>query len=97
MNEEIIIINDEPFYRIPNGTSYDYAPIPKEFKPYFERLQQEKQQLKDNWKKLKTMIQTSIIATEETAKKPDSEFITTIKGTFGRVLNMMQELEGNNE
>lgn len=47
MNKEIIIINDEPFYRIPNGTSYDYAPIPKEFKPYFEKLQQENQQLKE--------------------------------------------------
>ena len=46
MSEEIIIINNEPFYRIPNGTSYDYAPIPKEFKPYFEKLQQEKQKLK---------------------------------------------------
>ena len=47
MNKEIIIINDEPFYRIQNGTSYDYAPIPKQFKPYFERLQQENKQLKD--------------------------------------------------
>lgn len=46
INEEIIIINDEPFYRILNGTSYDYAPIPKEFKPYFERLQKENQKLK---------------------------------------------------
>ena len=47
MSEEIIIINDEPFYRIQNGTSYDYAPIPKAFKPYFEKLQQENQQLKE--------------------------------------------------
>lgn len=46
MSKEIIIINDEPFYRIQNGTSYDYAPIPKQFKPYFERLQQKNQQLK---------------------------------------------------
>ena len=45
--EEIIIINDKPFYRILNGTSYDYAPIPKEFKPYFERLQQENKQQKE--------------------------------------------------
>lgn len=43
--EETIIINDELFYRIPNGTSYDYAPIPKEFKPYFERLQQQNKEL----------------------------------------------------
>ena len=48
MNEEIIIINDEPFYRIQNGTSYDYAPIPEQFKPYFERLQQENKILKEN-------------------------------------------------
>lgn len=46
MNKEIIIINDEPFYRIQNGTGYDYAPIPKQFKPYFEKLQQENKQLK---------------------------------------------------
>lgn len=45
--DEVIIINDEPFYRIPNGTSCDYAPIPKEFKPYFEKLQQENEQLKE--------------------------------------------------
>ena len=38
--DEMIIINDEPFYRIPNGTSWNYAPIPKDFKPYFDRLQQ---------------------------------------------------------
>lgn len=50
MSEEIIIINDEPFYKILNGTSYDYAPIPKEFKPYFEKLQQENKQLKENYK-----------------------------------------------
>ena len=41
MKEEIIIINGEPFYRIPNGTSCDYAPIPKQFKPYFEKLEEE--------------------------------------------------------
>lgn len=46
MSEEIIIINNEPFYRIPNGTSYDYAHIPKEFKPYFEKIQQENKKLK---------------------------------------------------
>ena len=53
MSEEIIIVNDEPFYRMPNGTSYKYAPIPKEFKPYFERLQQENQQLRNALEKLK--------------------------------------------
>ena len=56
MSEEIIIINGEPFYRILNGTSYDYAPIPKEFKPYFERLQQENQQLKEECEKQRYAI-----------------------------------------
>ena len=45
MKEEIIIINGEPFYRIPNGTSCDYAPIPKQFKPYFEKLEEENKTL----------------------------------------------------
>lgn len=48
MSEEVILINDIPHYKIPNGTSYRYAPIPKEFKPYFEGLQQENQQLKSD-------------------------------------------------
>lgn len=56
MSEEIIIINDEPFYRIPNGTSYDYAPIPKEFKTYFERLKQENTQLKSVLKEIREYI-----------------------------------------
>ena len=43
--EEIIIINGEVFYRIPNGTNYYHAPLPKQFKPYFERLQQENKEL----------------------------------------------------
>lgn len=47
MNEEIIIINDEPFYRIQNGTSYDYAPIPEQFKPCFKELQQKNQKYKE--------------------------------------------------
>ena len=54
--EETIIINDELFYRIPNGTSYDYAPIPKEFKPYFERLQQENKELHNKINKLEDKI-----------------------------------------
>ena len=49
MIEEIILVNDIPYYKIPNGTSYVYEPIPNEFKPYFERLQQENQQLKDKY------------------------------------------------
>lgn len=50
MKEEIIIINGEPFYRIPNGTSCDYAPIPKQFKPYFEKLEEENKSLQSQLK-----------------------------------------------
>ena len=46
-NDEITIINDEYYYKIPNGTSYVYETIPKEFKPYFDKLQQENKQLKE--------------------------------------------------
>ena len=77
--EEIIIINDKPFYRILNGTSYNYASIPKEFKPYFERLQQENQQLKDNWNKLKQKMIDSFNESQ------DVQFLD--------VLQDMQELE----
>lgn len=42
---EIIIINDEYYYKILNGTSYVYKTIPKEFKPYFDKLQQENQKI----------------------------------------------------
>ena len=48
----------------------------------------------DNWKKLRHMIEKTIIALNENAKDPTDEFITTSVGTFGRVLNMMDELEG---
>lgn len=46
-NDEITIINDEYYYKIPNGTSYVYETIPKEFKPYFDKLQQENKRLKE--------------------------------------------------
>lgn len=53
--------------------------------------------LQNNWNELKKMIQDSIIRINECAKEPNSEFNTVMKGTFGRVLNMMQELEGKSE
>lgn len=58
MSEEldVMIINNEPFYKISNGTSYDYAPIPKEFKPYFERLQKENKLLKERIEYLERSI-----------------------------------------
>ena len=56
MKEEIIIINGEPFYRIPNGTSCDYAPIPKEFKPYFEKLEEENKSLQSQLKAKEEVI-----------------------------------------
>ena len=45
--QEVILINNIPYYLIRNGTTYDYAPIPKEFKIYFDRLQQENNHLKE--------------------------------------------------
>ena len=56
MKEEIIIINGEPFYRIPNGTSCDYAPIPKEFKSYFEKLEEENKSLQSQLKAKEEVI-----------------------------------------
>ena len=56
MKEEIIIINGEPFYRIPNGTSCDYAPIPKQFKPYFEKLEEENKSLQSQLKEKEEVI-----------------------------------------
>ena len=88
--EEIIIINNEPFYRIPNGTSYDYAPIPKEFKPYFERLQQENKLLEHNWNELKKWL-------EERYLRVDSG--TDFEIALHMTLDKMQSLEdgGNND
>lgn len=82
--EEIIIVNDIPFYRILDGTSYTYAPIPKEFKPYFERLQQENQQLKDNWNKLKEHL---------TNRYNNGTESISYRQVFIEIREMMQELE----
>lgn len=60
MKEEIIIINGEPFYRIPNGTSCDYAPIPKEFKSYFEKLEEENKSLQSQLKAKEEVIEEAI-------------------------------------
>ena len=60
MTEEIIIINGEPFYRIPNGTSCDYAPIPKQFKPYFEKLEEENKSLQSQLKEKEETINKAI-------------------------------------
>ena len=59
-NDEITIINDEYYYKIPNGTSYVYETIPKEFKPYFDRLQQENKQLKEKYEKLQEAFKKAI-------------------------------------
>ena len=48
----------------------------------------------NRWQKLRKMIEKTIVALNENAKDPTDEFITTSVGTFGRVLNMMDELEG---
>ena len=93
MNEEVVIINNEAFYRIPNGTSYDYAPIPKGFKPYFERLQQENQQLQNNWNELKKWLREEI---DYCSGTDDMDFIS-MKNAYESTMLEMQELERNNE
>jgi hypothetical protein len=51
----------------------------------------------DNWEELRRMIEKTIVALNENTKDPTDEFITTIVGTFGRVLNIMDELEGKED
>lgn len=92
MDEEIIIINDEKFYRILNGTSYDYAPIPKEFKPYFERLEQEITKLKGIIETYEILIKANNINNWNELKKW-LEDRTETWDTAKIMLNKMQELE----
>ena len=73
MKEEIIIINGEPFYRIPNVTSFDYAPIPKEFKPYFEKLQEENKYLQSKLKAKEEVIKEAREYIEHTYKDYKNE------------------------
>lgn len=93
--EEIIIVNDIPFYRILDGTSYTYAPIPKEFKPYFERLQQENQQLKDNWNKLGEYFNARIEVCDNRLSKPFCNFekVTKERLIFSQCLEKLEELQ----
>lgn len=56
--QEVILINNIPYYLIRNGTTYDYAPIPKEFKIYFDRLQQENKELHNKIDKYKNLEQS---------------------------------------
>lgn len=57
-------------------------------------LKSKNKNLEHNWKELRNIIEKTIVALHENAKDPTDEFITTSVGTFGRVLNMMDELEG---
>ena len=95
--EEIIIINDEPFYRILNGTSYDYAPMPKAFKPYFERLEQEITKLKGVIETYEILIKANNIHNWNELKKWLEEKMNVYEyqeaSNFYVVLNKMQELE----
>lgn len=108
MDEEIIIINDEKFYRISNGTSYDYAPIPKAFKPYFKRLEQEITKLKgvietyeilikanniNNWNELKKWLETIIEDLEKSQTLRFNHSIDFKLKAFKNSLYKMQELE----
>lgn len=53
--------------------------------------------MNEKWDVLRKMIEDSIIAIHENAIDPDNEFNKIIEGTFGRVLNMMDELEEDRE
>lgn len=62
-----------------------------------KKLLEENLKHEKNWKDLRKMIEDTIKALYEHAKDPTDEFITTSVGTFGRVLNMMDELEGKED
>ena len=81
MSEEKIIINGEPFYIILNGTSYDYAPIPKEFKPYFERILQENQQLKEKYN-IRSKAYNNILLENVHLKSVLDEIRECVKGNY---------------
>lgn len=61
-----------------------------------DRLREENKKLENNWNKLRKMIEDSIIALHKAAIDPTAEFIENFKGTFGRVLNMMNEIKESN-
>ena len=104
--EEVIFINNIPYYRIQNGTSYEYRCIPKEFKIYFDRLQQENNQLKEQYcertdcggrlgnskkvERLENTIKELRSWLEEQEKRAWDE----VSSTFGYVLDKLNELEG---
>ena len=88
MKEEIIIINNEPFYKIPNGTSCNYAPIPKEFKPYFEKLEEEN-------KSLQSQLKAKEEAEKEFIKYLESEIRASESGrTYIKGMCFIRQREG---
>lgn len=63
----------------------------------YEELLNERDELQYNWTKLREMIEQTIVALHEHVKDPTDDFVTTSVGTFGRVLNMMDELESKGD
>lgn len=58
------------------------------YKRYNKRLQQEKQQVKNNWNELKKWLEFMIMQQREGK---------TVYISLNDILNKLQELEGNNE
>lgn len=94
MKEEIIIINGEPFYRIPNGTSCDYAPIPKEFKPYFEKLEEENKSLQSQLKAKEDLLKEIIEWLKYKAEQLDTFDIPKRKETGAFWFATRGEIDG---
>ena len=76
--QEVILINNIPYYLIRNGTTYDYAPIPKEFKIYFDRLQQENKELHNKIDKAIKYINSIDLVTYDYAL--DTEEVNNLLG-----------------
>lgn len=60
----------------------------------YEEILNERDEFEARWEALRKMVQDTIISLHESAKDPNSEFVIITTGTLGRVLNMMNELEG---
>lgn len=106
MEKEIKIVVDEPlrwnelsdedkktFMRMNSCTYGLDTGDKKPHEKYEAQLVKEYYRVSDNWEALRKMIQDTITALIENAKDPNDNDIAMICGTFGRVLNMMEELE----
>lgn len=92
--KDVMFIDNEKYYRVLNGTTYVYKTLPDEYKPYFESLYKENEQLKRNWNKLKQYM----IDTEQIYKENDDKYVKDmremgIRHAYRIILMKMQELE----